>query len=191
MRLSGHVFGYFQRKTNAKRHRCIATTHVINEKAILVVGMKESLFLHVLHQTTTTISNRNTPIRRKASARAPFSGCSSTANAHSETRQMAVCCQNLTLGAFISHSALSVLVGALFKKFGLFLNTPCIPLFKYLLSIKPICLQNIWNIILVIKPTRSTNFSNLFLEQDSTCFGQFSTRSPFVTLLSRRAQYGR
>jgi len=37
---------------------------------------------------------------------------------------MAVCCQNLTLGALSSGSALSVLVGALFKKFGLFLNTP-------------------------------------------------------------------
>jgi hypothetical protein len=39
--------------------------------------------------------------------------------------QMAVCCQNLTLGAFSSHSAVSVLVGALFKKFGLFFNMPC------------------------------------------------------------------
>jgi len=37
---------------------------------------------------------------------------------------MAVCCQNVTLGALSSRSALSVLVGALFKKFGLFLNTP-------------------------------------------------------------------
>jgi len=37
---------------------------------------------------------------------------------------MAACCQNLTLGALRSRSALSVLVGALFKKFGLFLNTP-------------------------------------------------------------------
>jgi hypothetical protein len=37
---------------------------------------------------------------------------------------MAVCCQNLTLGALSSRSALSLLVGALFKKFGLFLNTP-------------------------------------------------------------------
>jgi hypothetical protein len=37
---------------------------------------------------------------------------------------MAVCCQNLTLGTLSSRSALSVLVGALFKKFGLFLNTP-------------------------------------------------------------------
>jgi hypothetical protein len=36
---------------------------------------------------------------------------------------MAVCCQNLTLGVLSSRSALSVLVGALFKKFGLFLNT--------------------------------------------------------------------
>jgi hypothetical protein len=30
---------------------------------------------------------------------------------------MAVCCQNLTLGALSSRSAISVLVGALFKKF--------------------------------------------------------------------------
>jgi len=45
-------------------------------------------------------------------------------NAHSETGQMAVYCQNLTLGALSSRNALSVLVGALFKKFGLFLNTP-------------------------------------------------------------------
>jgi hypothetical protein len=45
-------------------------------------------------------------------------------NAHSETGQMAVCCQNLTLGALSSRSALSVLVDALFKKFGLFLNMP-------------------------------------------------------------------
>jgi hypothetical protein len=38
---------------------------------------------------------------------------------------MAVCCQKLTLGAVSSRSALSMLVGALFKKFCLFLNTPC------------------------------------------------------------------
>jgi len=37
-------------------------------------------------------------IRRTACARAQFSGCSSTTNAHSETGQMAVCCQNLPLG---------------------------------------------------------------------------------------------
>jgi len=63
-------------------------------------------------------------IRRTACARAQFSGCSSTTNAHSETAKMAVCSQNLTLGALGSRSALSVLVGTLFKKFGLFLNMP-------------------------------------------------------------------
>jgi len=37
---------------------------------------------------------------------------------------MAVCCQNLPLGALSSRSAPSVLVSELFKKFGLFLNSP-------------------------------------------------------------------
>jgi hypothetical protein len=37
---------------------------------------------------------------------------------------MVVCFQNLTLGALSSRSALSLLAGALFKKFSLFLNTP-------------------------------------------------------------------
>jgi hypothetical protein len=41
-------------------------------------------------------------------------------NAYSKTGQMAFCCQNLTQG---SRSALAMVVGALFKKFGLFLNT--------------------------------------------------------------------
>ena len=36
---------------------------------------------------------------------------------------MAVCCQNLPLGVLSSSSAPFVLVGALFKKFSLFLNT--------------------------------------------------------------------
>jgi hypothetical protein len=62
-------------------------------------------------------------IRRTACALVQFSGCSSMTNTHSETGQMAVCCQKLTLGAFSSRNALSMLVGALFKKFGLFLNT--------------------------------------------------------------------
>jgi hypothetical protein len=35
---------------------------------------------------------------------------------------MAVCCQNLPLGALSSRSASSVLVGELFKKFDLFLE---------------------------------------------------------------------
>jgi hypothetical protein len=39
---------------------------------------------------------------------------------------MAVCCQNLPQGALSSRSAPSVLVDELFKKFGIFLNTPCI-----------------------------------------------------------------
>jgi len=38
--------------------------------------------------------------------------------------QMAVSCQNLTLGALSRRSNLSMLVGALFKKFSLFLNMP-------------------------------------------------------------------
>jgi len=63
-------------------------------------------------------------IRRTACAQTQFSGCSSTTNAHSETGQMAVCYQNLTLGALSSRSALPMLVGVLFKKFRLFLNTP-------------------------------------------------------------------
>jgi len=39
---------------------------------------------------------------------------------------MAVCCQNLPLGALSSRSVLPVPVGALFKKLGLYLNTSCI-----------------------------------------------------------------
>jgi uncharacterized integral membrane protein len=50
-------------------------------------------------------------IRRTACARAQFSGCSSTTNAHSETGQMAVSCQNLPLGALSIRSAPLVLVG--------------------------------------------------------------------------------
>jgi hypothetical protein len=62
-------------------------------------------------------------IQRTACARAQFSGCSSTTNAHSETGQMAACCQYLALGVLSSRSALSMLDGAQFKKFGFFLNT--------------------------------------------------------------------
>jgi hypothetical protein len=65
-------------------------------------------------------------IRRTAGAHPQFSGCSSKINAHSETGQMAVCCQNLPLGELSSRGASSLLVGELFKKFGLFFfNTPC------------------------------------------------------------------
>jgi hypothetical protein len=62
-------------------------------------------------------------IQQTACARAQFSRCSSMTNADSETRQMAVCCQNLPLGALSSRSALSVLVGVLIKKFSLFFWT--------------------------------------------------------------------
>ena len=61
---------------------------------------------------------------RTACARAQFSGCTSKTNTHSETGQIAICSQTMTLGALSSRSALSMLVGALFKKFGLFLNNP-------------------------------------------------------------------
>jgi hypothetical protein len=37
---------------------------------------------------------------------------------------MIVCCQNLTLVTLITRSALSMLLGALFKKIARFLNTP-------------------------------------------------------------------
>jgi hypothetical protein len=37
---------------------------------------------------------------------------------------MGICCQNLPLGAPSNRSALSVPVGSLFTKFGLFFNTP-------------------------------------------------------------------
>jgi hypothetical protein len=56
-----------------------------------------------------------------------------TTIANSEMGEMAVCCQNLTLGVLSSHSTLSVLVGALFRKFGLFLNTPRITELKHIL----------------------------------------------------------
>jgi hypothetical protein len=45
-------------------------------------------------------------------------------NAYSETGEMAVCCQNMMLGALSNRSTLSMLVGVLFKQFGLCLNTP-------------------------------------------------------------------
>ena len=46
--------------------------------------------------------------------------------------------------------------------------------------------------ILIIKPTRCTNISNLFLDQDSTCFGQFlcpSSRVQYCTHSSRYMSY--
>jgi hypothetical protein len=79
---------------------------------------------HIHTYTHTFFKLSHCHIRWTACARAQFSGCSSTTNAHSEMEQMAVCCQNLTLVALSSCSTLSVLVGTLFKKFVLFLNKP-------------------------------------------------------------------
>ena len=42
---------------------------------------------------------------------------------------------------------------------------------------------------LIIKPTRCTNFSNLFLEGNSTCFGQFLCPSPGVFSLYTQQWY--
>jgi len=82
----------------------------------------------------------------------------------------------------------------LLKRFRYILNTECQvtvfnnvkidfwPYKKYLIIMGPICLRNtdsgLWGEristgVLVIKPTRCTNFSNLFLVWNSTCFGQF------------------
>ena len=76
------------------------------------------------HSSSSSFIVTMSLIQWTACVHAQFSWCSSTTNAHSETGQMAVCCQNLTLGALSSRCALSVLVGALFKKLSLFLNMP-------------------------------------------------------------------
>ena len=62
-------------------------------------------------------------IRRTACARAQFSGCRSTTNAHCETEKMVECCQKLTLGVLSSCNALTSLIGALFRKFCIFITT--------------------------------------------------------------------
>jgi hypothetical protein len=89
----------------------------------IYLGILQSDAGEIPKRTNTSFIVTLSLIRRTACARAQFSGCSSTTNARSETGQMAVCCQNLTLGVLSSHSALSLLVGVLFKNFGLFLST--------------------------------------------------------------------
>jgi len=95
-----------------------------------------SLQLNFAHTQTHTLCSSSSfivtlsLIRRTACERVQFRGFSSTTNAHSETGEMAVCCQNLTIGALCNHSELSVLVGALFKKFGPFLNMPRITVIR-------------------------------------------------------------
>jgi hypothetical protein len=55
---------------------------------------------------------------------------------------MAVCFQNLTLGALSSRSALSMLAGALLKKVGLFFEYSSTNKFTvFILK----CLNNVWN----------------------------------------------
>ena len=85
--------------------------------------------------SSADVARRLMFIRRTACARAQFSGCSSTTNTHSETGKMAVCCQNLPLSALSSRSVPSVLVGALFKKFGLFFEHTCI-LLLFIISVQ-------------------------------------------------------
>jgi hypothetical protein len=88
---------------------------------------------------THTHIHKYTPFER-----AQFSGCSSTTNAYSGTGQMAVCCQNLTLGALSSRSPLSMPVGVFFKKFGLFLNPPYIYIYIYIYIYVCVCVCVEW-----------------------------------------------
>jgi len=69
--------------------------------------------------------------------------------------QMAACCQSLTLGALSSHSALSVLVGVLFKTFSLFLNT--LHITKIQETYLQLLLKNLDNSSVLIKRTREQN----------------------------------
>ena len=101
------IFTKFPAKFHARTHTCArARTHTHTR-------CSSSSFIVTLSL-----------IWRTACARTQFSGCSLTTNAHSETGQMAVCFQNINPGALSSHNVLSVLVGAQFKKFCLFLNMP-------------------------------------------------------------------
>ena len=57
--------------------------------------------------------------------------------------------------------------------------------FVYNLQCMHVCMY----VLLTIKPTRCTNFSNLFLEQNSTCFGQFLCPSSTVFSLYTQQWY--
>ena len=73
-----------------------------------------------------------------------LSSSGSTTNAHSETGQMSIFCKNLPLVALSSRSAPSMLVGALFKKFGLFLNTGVYRLYRvHMPKLKPVTVGEI------------------------------------------------
>ena len=62
-------------------------------------------------------------VQASSCAQRPSDALKLPGTADSETGQMAVCCQNLPVRALSSRSAVTVLVGALFQKFDLFLNT--------------------------------------------------------------------
>jgi len=89
-------------------------------------------FQHQLYSSRSFIVTLSL-IRRTACARAQFNGCSSAINDQKEKGQIAVCFQNLKLGSLCSLSALSMLIGSLFRKFCLFLTR---------LEIIPITKQN-------------------------------------------------
>ena len=106
---------------------------------------------------------------------------------------MAVHCQDLTLGAFSSCSALFVLVVALFKKFGLFLYTPRMS-FQYkqvqnLLSInKPSLfgkeLSQSYKLNAFLMPFFFPGLYSSNLSQRTSCQGnQNFTHSPYCNLI--------
>jgi hypothetical protein len=86
---------------------------------------------------------------------------------------MAVCCQNLPLGAHSSRSAPSVLVGALFKKLGLFLNTG--------LCQCPIILQRLWCLSSLHLPSTGTDEATYM-----TVETMFSLYVRFIFLWSKK-----
>jgi hypothetical protein len=99
---------------------CSSTTNARNETGQMAVCCQNlplgTLSIRSAHSSKYQVQKLFVElIGRTACGRAQFSGCSSTTNAHTETGQMAVCCQNLPLGALSSRSAHSVMVGELFK----------------------------------------------------------------------------
>ena len=91
-----------------------------NVSVIFVPSLQQN-FQHQRYSSRSFIVTLSL-IRRTACARAQFNGCSSAINDQKETGQIAVYCQNLRLGSLCSLSALSMLIGALFRKFCLFLS---------------------------------------------------------------------
>ena len=101
-------------------HIALPVCWVKQLKCLCKIFTKFAAKFHIHTRSSSSFIVTLSLIRWTACAHAQFSGCSSTTNAHSKTGQMAVCCQNLPLDALSSRSMPSMLVGALFKKFGLF-----------------------------------------------------------------------